>query len=129
MVKETYIGETKSEKFDFDIPRHELYNLGYAPDPIMYVCDDLYKIFWDIVSDVLDKKENTKQTDWGCWVIKMNKNDLIEYLSQTKYNPEIPSLSDNESYQKFRAKYEHFLNSLKELDPEQEYLLVAKEIM
>jgi hypothetical protein len=127
MVVDTYIGKVKSEKFDYDISCPEKYNTGYSPEPIMYIPGDTRRIFMDIVRYVGDKKENTKQTDWGCFIIKMNKENLIKYLS--KYNRDIPELENNEIYIKRRKEYRNFLLEIEKLDAEKEYLLVAKEIM
>jgi hypothetical protein len=110
MVTETYIGKVKSEEFDYDISCKEKWNTGYSPKSIMYIPDEMRGIYGRIVRDVIDKKENAKQTDWGCFVVKMKKDDLINYL-------------------KNQVENENFLLNLKELESEKEYLLVAKEIM
>jgi hypothetical protein len=112
MVTETYIGKVKSEEFDYDIPCKEKWNTGYSPKPIMSIPDEMRGIYGQIVRDVIDEKENAKQTDWGCFVVKMKKDDLINYL-------------------KNQVENENFLLNLKKLESEleKEYLLVAKEIM
>ena len=81
MVTEVYIGKVKSAKFDFDVKGD--WN-GYKPEPL---CDLQFcnKLYWDIVSDVNNKKPNTKQTDWGCFTIKLCKSDLINYLNKDIY--------------------------------------------
>jgi hypothetical protein len=125
MVTETYIAEIKSEGFDFNIPCKEKFNTGYSPKPVIYV-PERRAIYMDIVRAVMDKEENTKQTDWGCFTIKMRKEDLLKYLS--KYNLESLELEDNPVYLKEREEYKNFLNEVEKLGSE-EYLLVAKEIM
>ncbi|MDR1238952.1 MAG: hypothetical protein LBK27_02460 [Treponema sp.] len=127
MIADTYIGKVKSEKFNYDISCPEKFNTGYSPEPIVYIPGDTRRIFMDIVRDAGDKKENTKQTDWGCFIIKMNKENLVKYLS--KYNPDIPELENNEIYIKIREKHKNFLIEIEKLDAEKEYLLVAKETM
>jgi hypothetical protein len=127
MVTETYIGKIKSEGFDFNIPCEEKFNTGYSPKPIIYVPDHINGIYMDIVHAVIDKKENAKQTDWGCFTIKMNKEDLLKYLS--KYDKEAPELENNPVYLKEREEYKNFLNEVEKLGSEEEYLLAAKEIM
>jgi hypothetical protein len=128
MVTQTYIGKVKSEKFDYDISCKEKWNTGYSPEPIMYIPDDIRRIYMDIVRDVIDKKENTKQTDWGCFVIKMKKDDLINYLSKQKYNSNIPELNNNEIHLKKHEEYKNFIINIEKLESEKEYLLVAKEL-
>jgi hypothetical protein len=111
MVTETYIGKVKSEDFDYAVSCDEKWNTGYSPKPIMYIPDEMNSIYKQIVRDVIDKKENAKQTDWGCFVVKMKKDDLIQYLKKQVEN-------------------ENFLLKIEKLESEaeKEYLLVAKEI-
>jgi hypothetical protein len=111
MVTETYIGKVKSEKFDYDVSAGEKWNTGYSPEPIMYVHDEMRSVYWRIVHDVIDKKENAKQTDWGCFVIKMKKDDLINYFKKQEENGNFPI-----DIEKLESR------------SEKEYLLVAKEI-
>ena len=119
MMTDTYIGKVKSERFDYDIDGNWY---GYFPEPICFckeTCKGPYceckakgmRLYWDIVGEVNDKKPNTKQTDWGCFVMKMNKADLVEMLSRDKYKREVS-----------------MLNLAKGLPDTEEYLLVALEI-
>ena len=120
MLVKTYIGKVKSVSFDYDIKGN--WN-GYSPDEIC-VCKETRKgtdceceawgtspLYWDIVGEVVNKKPNTKQTDWGSFVMKMSKADLVEMLSRDKYK-----------------KVVNLLNLAKRLPDMEEYLLVALEI-
>jgi hypothetical protein len=130
MVVGTYIGKVKSEKFDYDISCPGKYDTGYSPEPIIYVPDNTRRIYEAIVRDVFDKKENTKKTDWGCFVIKLNKENLLKYLSRYNYDiPELENMKNNEIYKKRREEYKNFLIDVEKLDAEKEYLLVAEEMM
>jgi len=117
MLVKTYIGKVKSDEFDYDLKGN--WN-GYAPDKIC-VCRKTEcecevfgtsPLYWDIVGNVNRKKPNTKQTDWGCFVMKMSKADLIEMLSQNIY----------------KGKVEKLLSVAKELPDTEKYLLVALEL-
>jgi hypothetical protein len=58
-----------------------------------------------------------KQTDWGCWVIKLKKSDIIVYLDNDKYRKyefEVKCLN-------YLLEFAHTLNDT------DEYLLVALE--
>jgi len=81
MVTEVYIGKVKSDTFDFDAKGDWA---GYFPEALCekQICHELY---YDIVGDAREKKLNAKQVDWGCFVIKLNKADLIAYLDKDKY--------------------------------------------
>ncbi|MDR3130676.1 MAG: hypothetical protein LBU18_03945 [Treponema sp.] len=57
----------------------------------------------------------------------MNKEDLLKYL--LKYSHASPELENNPVYLKEREEYKNFLNEVEKLESEEEYLLVAKEIM
>ncbi|MEA4937377.1 MAG: hypothetical protein VB102_12185 [Paludibacter sp.] len=105
MITEVYIGSLKSEKFDYN-------KIGEDPDNGTYpevIGKSTYDsdLFWDII------KENSKKSDWGCWVAKMTKEQIISFLSQEKYH-------DNNS-----AK--HLLGIARTLEDNKEYLLVAFE--
>ena len=119
MITDTYIGKVKSVEFDYDVAGN--WN-GYFPEAIC-ICKETRKgdhcvckgwcskLYWDIVGEVLDKKPNTRQTDWGCFVMKMNKADLVEMLSRDEYKRAV-----------------NMLNLAKALPDTEEYLLVALEI-
>jgi len=117
MLVKTYIGRVKSDEFDYDIKGN--WN-GYSPDKICLCmkteceCEvfGTFPLYWDIVGNVIHKKPNTKQTDWGSFVMKMSKADLIEMLNQETY----------------KGKAEKLLNVAKELPDTEEYLLVALEL-
>jgi hypothetical protein len=103
MVKEVYIGNLKSEKFDYD-------KIGETPEgsyPEIIGESTYSDLFWDIM------EEDKKQSDWGCWVVKMTKQQIIDFLGKKKYR-------DYSS-----AKL--LLSIAETLDDNKEYLLVALE--
>ena len=111
MVCETYIGRVKDKAFDYDLaPKKDM--TEYTPTVICYCETYARTLYWDIVGAVMNKQPNTKRTDWGCFVWKMDKAKMIELLSQEKYNF---IKSDT-------------LSIVKELPDTEDYLLVAKEI-
>jgi hypothetical protein len=75
---------------------------------------------------VIDNDENTKQTDWGTFVIKMTNTELIEFLSNEKYKDTIFP----EVYHKKTPAFidvNTLLGVAKKL-ADGEYLLVAQEL-
>jgi len=132
VVTEVYIGKVKSEKFDFDAKGDWS---GYTPEPLcdLFFCNKLY---WDIVSAVNGQNPKTKQTDWGCFVIKFSKSELISYLDKDKYKKSdkpADSLKGFDIYA-FNATTpkdveasKAFLQVAKGLPDNEEYLLVAIE--
>jgi hypothetical protein len=123
MELRVYISHLKDEKFDYDIENPKG-DSQYAPEPISvwYRIDELY---WDIVHKVLDHNENTKQTDWGTFVIKLTNINLIQFLSNyisyyEKFN--------NEKYKNPDWKTTSSLLNLAEKLPDGEYLLVGQEL-
>lgn len=122
MMSDTYIGRLKSERFDYDVDIKSN-TASHFPSPIC-VCKETrkgnycecsargMKLYWDIVHEVGERKANTKQTDWGCFVIKLSQPDLVEWLSREKYKGEVDNM----------------LSIAKGLPDTEEYLLVALEL-
>ena len=126
MITFVYIGKVKSDRFNYDVAGD--WN-GYSPERLCEL-QFMHELYFDIVGDVIDKKPNTKQTDWGCFVIKMNKADLIRYLGKDKYRrrPECFSYLEKEAYEKKSSEGIDYLISIAEgLSNDEEYLLVALE--
>ncbi|MDR0713007.1 MAG: hypothetical protein LBF89_01910 [Bacteroidales bacterium] len=131
MELQVYISRLKDEEFDYDI-EYPIGNRQYAPKAI-YWGYRLVDLFRDIVDKVLDHKENTKQTDWGTFVIKFTKTDLMEYLLKyvIMYEKHLEKMSEGsfkESYKEYNlGGVNSLLNQTKKL-PDDEYLLVAQEL-
>jgi nucleoid DNA-binding protein len=131
MELQVYISQLKDEEFDYNI-EYPIGNRQYAPKPI-YWGYRLVDLFKDIVHKVLDHDENTKQTDWGTFVIKFTKTDLMEYLLKyvVMYEKDLEKMSENffkEIYkQNTLGGVNTLLNQTKKL-PDGEYLLVAQEL-
>jgi hypothetical protein len=112
-MREVFIASIKSAIFDYDKPGD--WN-GYEPAAI---CKSQYHtdLFWDIMGYVADREPNSKQTDWGCRVIKLKKSDLTVYL-------------DNDKYRKYEFELKclnYLLKFVQTLNDTDEYLLVALE--
>ena len=132
MELQVYIAQLKDEEFDYDVENPNG-DRQYAPEGIHwgFRLDELY---WEIVHKVLNHEENTKQTDWGTFVIKLTNTELIEYLLKyvIKYKKYFEELPEGDS---FKGTYERIyfaptnqlLNWAKELS-DGEYLLVAQEL-
>lgn len=105
MITEVYIGSLKSQEFDYDKIGEDPVN-GTYPEIIGKSTYDS-DLFWDIM------KEEKKQSDWGCWVVKMTKQQIVYFLSQEKYHD--------------YASANHLLGIAKTLEDNKEYLLVAFE--
>ena len=125
MHTDVYIGKVKSDSFDWDVAGN--WN-GYMPTPVC-VCDWKGRreqgeenaccqcitrasrcIYWDIVG-AKEQGASWKQTDWGCFTLKMTKAKLVATLSQEKYKNEAEPL----------------LTIAQALPDTEEYLLVALE--
>lgn len=77
MGMHVYIGKVQSETFDYGIAKAgEGDYHGYYPDQITpYLeCNGLY--------GVIMNHEDAVQTDWGCWVVKMQKEDILDHVIQ-----------------------------------------------
>jgi hypothetical protein len=131
MELQVYISQLKDEAFDYNI-ECPIGNIQYAPKAIYwgYRLDELYK---DIVHKVINHDENTKQTDWGTFVIKFAKTDLMEYLLKyvIMYEKNLKEMSEGtfkEIYKEHNlGRVNSLLNQTKKL-PDGEYLLVAQEL-
>jgi hypothetical protein len=132
MELQVYISQLKDEKFDYNV-KSPMWNIKYAPKPIHcgYRLENLY---WDIVHKVRDHNENTKQTDWGTFVIKFTKTELMEYLLEyaSGYENRLEETSEGTYKDIYREHCLDGANALletaKEL-PDGEYLLVAQELL
>ena len=79
MICDVYIGYAYSNDFDYDIKGP---SSGYTPDnalpnpekDVLHVMllSDIYQAIW--------KHPKKKQVDWGCSVIKIYKEELIDFL-------------------------------------------------
>ena len=109
MVTAVYIGKFNSQAFDYN--KMGDWN-GYFPEAISpwYYQSCLY---WDIF-----KASNVKQTDWGCWVIKMSKDELVVFITD-KYREYASKAND-------LKEMLLFVDTLNDTD---EYLLTAIEVM
>ena len=105
MITEVFIGNLKSEKFDYDKIGED--KEGTYPEIIGISTYDS-TLFWDII-----RNDSIKQSDWGCWVLKLAKEDIIEFLTREEYK-------DNSS-----AKV--LLEIARTLENCKEYLLVSFE--
>jgi hypothetical protein len=104
MITEVYIGNLKSKKFDYDKIGED--PEGTYPEIIGKSTYDS-ELFWDIM------KEDKKQSNWGCWVWKLNKTDLIAFLNRDKYKDSLSA--------------KHLSDIAFGLNDKKEYLLVAFE--
>ena len=107
-MTEVFIGKVKSKEFDYDKPGNWD---GYSPDAL---CKPQHhsSLFWDIL-----RESNAKQTDWGCYVVKMNKSELIDFLDNDKYR----------KYDREAEMLKELLTSAHTLSDMEEYLLTALE--
>jgi hypothetical protein len=121
-----YIANVKDAKFDYHIENPKG-DAEYAPEPISSSVR-IYPLYDDIVHAVLGNKENTKQTDWGTFVIKLTNTGLLRFLSNDRYK------QGNRTFEgTYHKETPSFLDCNTLLDcakklPEGEYLLVAQEL-
>ena len=81
MVCNVYIGYAYSKNFDYDIKGP---STGYTPEPAMPNPEENtlhggieFGLYWAIW-----KHPQSKSVDWGCSVIKMYKEELLDFLIQ-----------------------------------------------
>ena len=77
MGMHVYIGKVQSETLDYETAKAGKGDYrGYYPDQITpYLeCNGLY--------GVIMNHEDVVQTDWGCWVVKMQKEDILDHVIQ-----------------------------------------------
>jgi hypothetical protein len=121
-----YLSRLKDEEFDYDIENPNG-DSQYAPKPIAGGYS-IYQLYQNIVHRTLNHDENTKQTDWGTFVVKLTNINLIQLLSEHERYYE-------KNHEKFKGDYKlpdwegtsSLLEFAKEL-PDGEYLLVGQEL-
>ena len=77
MGMHVYVGNVQSETFDYEIAKASKGDYyGYFPDRITpdLESNGLYGI-------IMDHKD-VVQTDWGCWVVKMQKEVILSHVIQ-----------------------------------------------
>ena len=77
MGMHVYIGKVQSETFDYETAKAGKGDYrGYYPDQITPYLESkgLY--------GAIMKHEDVVQTDWGCWVVKMQKEDILDHVIQ-----------------------------------------------
>jgi len=127
MSRQVYIGKVKSDKFDY----YNEFGINECTDLPERISNERahYSLWSDIYRAVFDNVPNAKNAGYELNVIKLNKNNLIEYLRNPKYKqrPECFSYIDKENYEKNASdNIEYFLSVANNL-PDDEYLLVAYE--
>jgi hypothetical protein len=121
-----YISHLKDEKFDYDIENPNG-DSQYAPKPIGGGYS-IYQLYWDIVRRALNHNENTKQTDWGTFVVKLTNINLIKLLSEhVSYYEKMHEKSKGDYKLPDWERTGSLLEFAKEL-PDGEYLLVGQEL-
>ena len=77
-----YIGAVKSEKFDYYKPYSgpDKTSATYCPERIM----DVFPIVGinDPLFSAIMRDKDSVRTDWGCWVLKKTKEDLMVYVME-----------------------------------------------
>ena len=108
-MKEVYIAEVKSVKFDYDKPGD--YD-GCFP-PALCPPGGHSFLFWDIL-----RHDKVRQMDWACWVIKMNKREITAFLEKE---------NADHDHKLFTDLVDPLFDFARSLNDEQDYLLVALE--
>ena len=100
-----YIGAVKSKDFDYYKPYSGQYKdstyYTYCPDRI--IKSDIDCGWNHLYFAIMDDKDSV-QTDWGCWVLKKTKRDLIQFVRDNHtWEPRVlgevmNTLKDGEEY-------------------------------
>lgn len=75
MGMHVYVGKVQSETFDYEIAKANKGDYyGYFPDRITPYLESngLY--------GMIMAHKDVVQTDWGCWVVKMQKEEILNYV-------------------------------------------------
>ena len=75
MGMHVYVGNVQSETFDYEIAKANKGDYyGYFPDRITPYLESngLY--------GMIMAHKDVVQTDWGCWVVKMQKEEILSYV-------------------------------------------------
>lgn len=75
MGMHVYVGKVQSETFDYEIAKANKGDYyGYFPDRITPYLESngLY--------GMIMAHKDVVQTDWGCWVVKMQKEEILSYV-------------------------------------------------
>ena len=77
MGMHVYVGKVKSDDFDYEVAKAGEGDFsGYFPDRITpYLhCNGLY--------GAIMNHENVVRADWGCWVVNMQKKEILDMVIQ-----------------------------------------------
>jgi len=116
MIRYCYIAQLEIGDYDFETPNESKVCNWYYPNLRDRICDctDSYYGKTIIKGDIedavmIEKRHNTKQLGFNCWVWKKSKAELLEFLSQEKY----------------KGYTENTVNIVEKLPDTEDYLLVA----
>ena len=75
MGMHVYVGNVQSETFDYEIAKANKGDYyGYFPDRITPYLE-INGLYGMIMAH-----KDVVQTDWGCWVVKMQKEEILSYV-------------------------------------------------
>lgn len=75
MGMHVYVGKVQSETFDYEIAKANKGDYyGYFPDRITPYLES-NRLYGMIMAH-----KDVVQTDWGCWVVKMQKEEILSYV-------------------------------------------------
>ncbi|MDR3562709.1 MAG: hypothetical protein P4N59_14915 [Negativicutes bacterium] len=127
-VFKTYIGDLEGHSFVWN-PDDATYNNGNMPpalSPHFPVLNGLESVGFRLVYKILTGEFYGKQVDWGCWVAKVNKTQIIDFIN-THYLWGECYLGFGETDPAFEDELGELLVAVRSLEPGKMYGLVACE--
>ena len=90
---------------------------GNSPKRISEFFPSPLKLFDEIINQINNNQLNGKQVDWGCWVVPLYPNEIVDFISNHYEN----DLTNRNQVQSLRR---YIMN----LNPNGQYALAASEI-
>jgi hypothetical protein len=129
-VFKTYIGDLDDPAFTWN-PDEKAYNSGNAPravSPRFPVLSGVESVGFSLVCKIASGQFDGKQVDWGSWVARMTKAQIVDFINSYYLWAEC----DRRCVQlgsTFEMEYNELLSYVNLLESGKQYGLVAQELV
>jgi hypothetical protein len=127
-VFKTYIGDLEDPSFTWN-PDESTYNRGNAPravSPRFPVLGGVESVGFILVCKIASGEFGGKQVDWGCWVARMTKAQIVDFINRYYLLAEC-GRRYGQPGASFELEYGELLSYVNRLESGKEYGLVALE--
>ena len=127
-VFKTYVGDLDDPAFSWN-PDDSAYNGGNAPravSPQFPALNGMESVGFHLVCKIASGEFSGKQVDWGCWVARVTKAQIVDFINRYYLWAEC-SRRYAQLDSTFEMEYNELLSYVNLLESGKQYGLVARE--